>query len=68
VAVELDPNQQSQAADDYDTLAKEAVRSEPRESMLKAAGKALIETVSVAGKLAEPVVNIVSAILKTFQA
>lgn len=64
LAPSLDAKIHSQAAEDFDLLAKEAARSEPRMPLLKAAGEALIATITVAGVLAEPVVDIISAIFQ----
>jgi hypothetical protein len=60
----LPPATADQAAEDYETLAKEAARDQPRKSLLKAAGEVLVGTVKLAGEMAGPVASIVAAILK----
>ena len=50
----LDEEAQWLLADDFETFAKEAIRSAPRLGMIVAVAKALTETLAMAGGLASP--------------
>jgi hypothetical protein len=64
----LPADKAKEVSQDYEILASETAKQTPRASVLKSIGNGIIETAKVAGKVAEPAIAIIGAILKHYGA